>query len=101
MKKTYKEIIESSEFKSLVGKKTVVSVILTILLFINYYGFIFSIALNKQMLSQKIGQATTLGIPIAVGVILVSWALVAIYIVWANNTYDPEIKRMKSEILGK
>jgi len=101
MKKSHTEIINSNEFKSLVSKKAIVSIILTILLFINYYGFIFSIALNKKMLAEKIGQATTVGIPFAVGVILVSWILVAVYIVWANNSYDPEVKRMKSEILGK
>lgn len=101
MRRTHKEIMDSKEFKALVSKKSVVSIILTILLFVNYYGFILSIAYNKAGLAAKLGEgATTVGIPFAVGVILVSWVLVAVYIVWANNSYDPTVDKMKNEILG-
>lgn len=101
MKKTPQEILDSHEYGSLVSKKWSVSIILTVLLFINYYGYIFSIAYNKEAMIAKVGEVTTLGIPVAVGVILVSWVLVAVYIVWANKTYDPAVRSLRDQILSK
>ncbi|HVT61568.1 MAG TPA: DUF485 domain-containing protein [Thermoanaerobaculia bacterium] len=95
MKSTH-EMLESSEFKSLVKKRWTVSIVLTILLFVVYYGYIILVAVNKPFLAQKIGEVTTLGIPIGVGVIIAAWVLTAIYVVWANNTYDNEVARLKA-----
>ncbi|HXO22463.1 MAG TPA: DUF485 domain-containing protein [Thermoanaerobaculia bacterium] len=95
---TTQEMLDSKEFKSLVGKKWTVSIVLLIVLFVTYYGFILLIAANKPFLAQKIGEFTTLGIPFGVGVILVSWVLTAIYVVWANNTYDVEVQRLKDQV---
>ena len=44
---------------------------------------------------------TTLGIPLAVSVILASWLLTVIYVVWANAIYDPEVKRLRAKLFGK
>ena len=40
------------------------SLILTALLFVLYYGYIILIAVDRALLSRRIGDATTLGIPI-------------------------------------
>ncbi len=101
MAKTLKsthEMLESHEFKSLVAKRWSVSIVLTVLLFIIYYGYILLIGYNKALLAQKIGQVTTLGIPLGVAVILLSWVLTAIYVVWANRVLDPEIRRLKGDL---
>ena len=34
---------------------------------------------------------TTLGIPLGAAVIVGAWVLTAVYIVWANRHYDPEV----------
>jgi len=101
-KKTAYEILEDEEFKALSGQKNTISIILTILELVLYFGFIGLIAFNKPFLAQKLneGGATTIGIPIAVGTILGSWVLTGIYIFWANNKYDEQVKNVKDRIGG-
>ncbi len=101
-KKTVHEILEDEEFKSLSGQKNTLSVILTILELVLYFGFIGLIAFNKPFLAQKLSGegATTIGIPIAVGTILGSWVFTGIYIFWANSKYDEQVKNIKERIGG-
>ncbi len=101
MQKSVQEILDSRDFKQLMSKRATTSTILMVLLFTIYYGYIFLIGLNKQFLTQKIGEVTPLGIPLGVAVILASWVLTVIYVVWANSSYDPEVKRLKGQLLSK
>ncbi len=96
--KSVHEIIESKEFKSLVMKRWRVSLVLLALLFVSYYGYILLIAGNKSFVSQKIGEVTTLAIPLGIASIVIAWILTAVYVVWANNVYDPEVERLKGEL---
>ncbi|MFH1060110.1 MAG: DUF485 domain-containing protein [Pseudomonadota bacterium] len=98
MPKTTDELLSSRDFKTLVSKRWTVSIILTILLFIIYYGYILLIALDKPFMSQKVGAATTLGIPLGVAVIVLSWVLTVVYVIWANSAYDNEVKRLKDQL---
>jgi uncharacterized membrane protein (DUF485 family) len=98
MAKSTHEMIESAEFKRLVRGKWTIAIVLTVLLFIAYYGFIFMMAVNKPFLAQKIGEHTTLGFPIAAGVIGIAWVLTAIYIVWANRVLDGEVSRLVADL---
>jgi uncharacterized membrane protein (DUF485 family) len=98
MKQTARRMLDSSEFKELVRRRWTISVVLTLVLFLTYYGYIVMIAVDKPFLAQKIGEVTTLGIPLGVGVIIVSWALTAIYVVWANRVHDGEVRRLKDKV---
>ena len=98
MAKSTHEMLESPDFKRLVRGKWTISIVLTIVLFIVYYGYILLIAGNKTFLAQKIGEYTTLGIPIGVGVIVAAWVLTFIYVVWANRTHDAEVSRLVDEM---
>lgn len=88
MSKSQESIEESREFKELVTTRWVVAGLLTLLVFITYYGFILMVGLSRETLARKIGEATTLGIPLAVLVIVVSFLLTIVYIAWANTGYD-------------
>ena len=92
------EVVASPEFKALVKRRWSVSLVMLVLLFVGYYGFILLVAGNKEFVSQKVGEATTLAIPLGVAVIIFAWALTAIYVAWANRSYDPEVERLKNEI---
>ncbi|MBU4198584.1 MAG: DUF485 domain-containing protein [Verrucomicrobia bacterium] len=92
------EMLESPAFKRLVRHRWMVSVILTLLLFVIYYGYILLIGYNKPFMATKIGAVTTLGIPLGVGVIVLSWLLTVIYVIWANKVYDVEVKNLKSQL---
>ena len=92
------EVVASPEFKALVKRRWTVSMVMLALLFICYYGFVLLVAGNKEFVSQKIGESTTLAIPLGVAVIVFAWLLTAIYVAWANRSYDPEVERLKNEI---
>ncbi len=92
------QVINSPEFKKLVAKRWTVSALLLTSLFVIYYGFILLIANNRAAMSQKIGEVTTLAIPVGIAVIAVAFVLTAIYVVWANASYDPEVERLKGQL---
>lgn len=97
MKQSARRMLDSSEFKELVARRWRISIVLTLVLFLTYYGYIVLIAVDKPMMARRIGEVTTLGIPLGVGVILVSWALTAIYVVWANRVHDVEVRRLRDK----
>ncbi|MBU1096475.1 MAG: DUF485 domain-containing protein [Ignavibacteriae bacterium HGW-Ignavibacteriae-2] len=96
-----KEILESEKFKNLVKKRLKVSVTLTVIMLVVYFGFILSIAFYKEFLSIKIGEHLTLGLPIGIGIIIFAWILTGIYTRWANKEYDKSVRELRNEILEK
>jgi uncharacterized membrane protein (DUF485 family) len=98
MQKATRDMLESPDFKRLVRRKWVVSTILTLCLFVLYYGFILLIAYNKPFMGRKIGEFTTLGIPMGVGVIILAWILTTIYVAWANSSHDAEADRLRDKM---
>jgi uncharacterized membrane protein (DUF485 family) len=95
---TPRELLESPAFKHLIARRWRVSLLLTACLFLLYYGYILLIAANVPLLSRRIGGATTIGIPLGAAVIVGAWALTAIYVVWANRSYDPEVGRLRGRV---
>ena len=91
-----RDLLDSPELRRLVARRWTVSLVLTAALFAAYYGFILLVAYDKQLLARRIGAATTLGIPLGVGVILVAWVLAALYVRWATRVWDPATKRLVS-----
>ncbi len=96
--KSVHEVIESPAFKRLVARRWTVSLVLLALLFVSYYGYILLIAADKEFVSQKIGEVTTLAIPLGVASIVIAWVLTAYYVFWANRSYDPEVQRLVGEL---
>lgn len=71
---------------------------LTLVMLVVYFGYIALIAFNKPFLAQPIGAGvTTLGIPIGLGVILITILITGIYVRRANGEYD----RLTAEILAE
>ena len=69
---------------------------LTALMLIVYFGYIGLIAFDKQFLAQPLGTGvTTLGIPIALSVIIFTILITGLYVRRANGEYD----RLTAEIL--
>ncbi len=96
--KTAHEVIQSPDFKALVAKRWKVSMALLVLLFVSYYGFIVLVATAKDFVNQKVGEVTTLAIPLGLAAIVIAWALTAFYVAWANKSYDPEVERLKGQL---
>jgi uncharacterized membrane protein (DUF485 family) len=93
---TGRAVLDSVEFRSLVAGRWRVSLALTALLFLLYYGYIILIATNRQLVSRQVSGATTTGILIAAGVIAGAWVLTAAYVLWANRQYDPAVAELRA-----
>jgi uncharacterized membrane protein (DUF485 family) len=93
--RVHRELLDSPEFQRLVARRLRVSLVLTACLFVLYYGYILLIATDKAFLARRIGEVTTLGIPIGAAVIVGAWVLTAVYVVWANRAYDVEVARLR------
>jgi uncharacterized membrane protein (DUF485 family) len=94
-------LLQSSEFKQLVTRRWRVSLVLTVLLFVVYYGYIILVASNKALLAQRIGTNTTLAIPLGAAVIIAAWVLTALYVIWANRQYDPHVQTLRDRLTRK
>jgi uncharacterized membrane protein (DUF485 family) len=94
-----REILDSDKFKELVKKRLKVSLSLTALMLIVYFGFILTIAFYKELLAIKIGEHITLGLPVGIGIIVFAWLLTGIYTRWANRDYDKSVRQLRNEIL--
>lgn len=96
------DMLNDGDFTALSSQKNTISIILTILELALYFGFIALIAYNKAFLAQKMseGGAATIGIPIAVGTIVLSWVFTGIYIWWANSKYDVLVRKVKEKVGG-
>ena len=99
-KKTTHDVLEDPDFKALLSQKNSISLVLTILELVLYFGFVGLIAFNKPFLGTKITSTIPIGIPIAVGTIVLSWVFTGIYVRWANNKYDVLVKKVREKIGG-
>ena len=74
------------------------SLILTAALFVVYYGFILLVAVNKPLLVDAHRRGDDAWHPARRAVIVLSWALTAAYVAWANVHYDPEAARLRDRL---
>lgn len=93
-------ILDDPEFQQLRSQKATISLALTAATLVVYFGFIFLVAMNKDFLATKLTENINIGIPLGVGVIVISWLLTGIYVRWANNTYDIMVENVKRKIGG-
>ena len=100
VKLTSRELLESADFRHLVMRRWRVALLLTLALFVVYYGFILLVATQRSLLATRVGAVTTLGIVLGVAVLVLAWVLTAIYVVWANRHYDPEVQRLRDRLRG-
>lgn len=76
-------------YQQLRSKRNKLGLTLTVLMLVVYYGYVALIAFDKEFLAQPIGAGViTLGIPIALFVIVFTVAITLFYIRRANNEFD-------------
>jgi uncharacterized membrane protein (DUF485 family) len=61
-----------------------------------YVGFILLIAFAKPWLGQELVPGLSLGILLGVLVIVVAWAIILIYVRWANAHYDTAVAAVRA-----
>lgn len=77
------------KFAELVTTRNSLSMKLTIATLVLYYGFILLIAFDPKLLGTKLGAGVmTLGMPVGLVVIVLSFVIVGIYVKKANAAFD-------------
>ena len=93
---TLARIEANPTYQLLKRKRNTLGWTLTLLMLVAYYGYIGLIAFDKAFLARPIGEGvTTIGIPIAFGVIVFTILITGLYVRRANGEYD----RITAEIL--
>jgi uncharacterized membrane protein (DUF485 family) len=96
------ELIESPAFRALVRIRWTVSFSLLALLFIGYYGYILLVATAPSIVARRLSDApdavTNVGLVLGIGTLVFAWILTAVYVIWANRVYDPEVERLKIQL---
>jgi uncharacterized membrane protein (DUF485 family) len=73
------------------------SVLLTTTMTLVYVGFILLIAFGKPLLALVIMPGLSVGILLGILVIVVAWAIIIIYVRWANGHYDTAVSAVRRE----
>jgi uncharacterized membrane protein (DUF485 family) len=93
------QILQNPKFKEMVRQKSILSWTLTIIMLVVYVGFMLLVGYNKEFLLSSIsGGVTTWGIPLGLGIIVLSFVLCAVYSYIANNKLDPLNKEAIREV---
>ena len=85
------------DLKALAAARLRIAVILTALTVAIYFGFISLVAFGRGFLARHIVPGLSVGILLGAFVIIASWLLTWIYVRWANEKYDPAVKRLQDE----
>lgn len=82
-------ILQNPKFKEMVARKSRLSWTLTAIMLFAYVGFMLLVGYNKEFLLQSLsGGVTTIGIPLGLGIIVLSFVLCGVYSYIANNKLD-------------
>ncbi|MGY5958863.1 Membrane protein [Kosakonia sp. BK9b] len=100
MNNIYQQIEDSAHFRELVEKRQRFAFTLSIIMLIIYVGFIVLIAFAPAWLGTPLhaGTSVTRGIPIGIGVIVISFLLTGVYVWRANGEFDRLTKAVMSEV---
>lgn len=93
--------IENSEnFRELVATRQRFAAILSLIMLVIYVGFILLIAFAPGWLGTPLhaGTSVTRGIPIGIGVIVISFLLTGVYVWRANGEFDRLTKSILKEV---
>ena len=85
-------------YQALVKRRARFTWMLTGIMLVVFFGYILLIAFNKAWLAQRIGGgATSLGIPIGLGVIVIGIVLTGVYVRRANSDFDPMVRSIRED----
>jgi uncharacterized membrane protein (DUF485 family) len=85
-------------FEELTRRRGRLAGVLTAVMLIGYFGFLLLVAFAPDVLATPVaGGATTLGIPVGLGLIALAIVLTAIYVRAANRHFDPLVEALGRE----
>jgi uncharacterized membrane protein (DUF485 family) len=93
------KIQENPKYHQLVSARDGLAWTLTLVVCIIYFGFILLIAFAPDFLTQPISSDSVIpvGLPMGVGVIVLSCLTTALYVIRANSVFDPLTREIIEE----
>ena len=92
-------ILHNPKFKKMVSRKATLSWSLTIIMLVVYVGFMLLVGYNKEFLTHSFdGGVTTVGIPLGLSIIVLSFLLCGVYSYISNNFLDQLNKDALKEV---
>ncbi|BAU88655.1 hypothetical protein MPPM_0050 [Methylorubrum populi] len=85
---------EADEIVKLSRKRSRVAVALSLVMITMYFGFMTMFAFAKPTMGTMLAPGLSLCILLGAGVIVGSFALCFVYVVWANRFYDPAVRQI-------
>jgi len=97
-KEQIEQIKNNPKYQELVTKRSKFAWTLSIIMLLVYYAFIMTIAFSPETLGTKIGDGViTIGIPVGIAIIFISFILAGIYVNRANGEFDNLTQEIKDE----
>ncbi|MFD1786446.1 DUF485 domain-containing protein [Sphingomonas floccifaciens] len=94
----HQAIAQDPRYLALLRKRGRFAWTLTAIILVVYFGFIGLVAFDKPLLAASLsGGATSVGIPIGLGIILASIILTGLYVRRANGEFDAELAAIRAE----
>jgi uncharacterized membrane protein (DUF485 family) len=84
----------SGQVLELVRKRLSIALWLSVAMIVVYFGFMGLFAFNKPLLGTILAPGLSLCILLGPAVIVTSFVLCLIYVLWANRVYDPGVRNL-------
>ncbi len=98
-KEQVEQVKNNPKYQKLVTERSKFAWTLSIIMLVMYYAFIMTIAFDPEILGTKIGSGVmTIGIPIGIAIIFISFILAGIYVRRANGEFDQLTKEVREEL---
>ncbi|HEY5944804.1 MAG TPA: DUF485 domain-containing protein [Kofleriaceae bacterium] len=86
------------ELHKLVARRWRLGSLLTAIMVVAYFGFILLVAFDRETAGTLIaGDRVSIGIVLGALLIVLAPVLIAIYVRWANRSYDPQIQALRNK----
>ena len=85
----------SNDLRRLDAARWRIALGLTLAMMALYFGFILLVAFGKAFLTQEVVPGLSRGILLGALVIVAAWALIWIYVRWANQHYDRAVEALR------
>jgi uncharacterized membrane protein (DUF485 family) len=88
---------EQRGITDLAGAQWRLALRLTVAMVVVYFGFILLVAYAKPLLGRLLVPGLSLGTLLGALVIVAAWALIWVYVRWANTHYDDTVRSLRKE----
>ncbi|GGB30083.1 membrane protein [Sphingomonas metalli] len=91
-------LADDPRYRRLVRRRGRLGAVFTGIMLVAYLGYILLVAFDKPLLARPVaGGATSVGIPLGLGVILLAILLTGLYVRRANREFDAEVAAIVAE----